>query len=230
MASGDRGRLWRRVSDWFVMLLLPLVFISTSVRIEMNSPALYSRGFEMYAVAEETGIDEAQLDGIVTALIDYFNSLVDGPQVQVARSDGTTSSLYHDYELIHLADVKGLFDLNSLLQSFGLLALVVLIGLALSQSRQADVLASLQRGAMLALVGLVVAAVLFVADFGTMFVSFHLLLFDNAFWQLDPRTDYLVMLFPYRFWQDMFMLAGGLTAAFSLMALGISRFGLRRTS
>jgi integral membrane protein (TIGR01906 family) len=230
MSDTGRGRAWRHIGDWLVVLLLPLVFLTTSVRIEMNSPALYTRGFETYDISQVTGIDEAQLDEIVTALIDYFNSRIDSPQLTVSRADGTTFPLYHDYELIHLADVKGLFDLNSMLQAGSLLVLVVLTGLALSQSRQRDVLMTLLRGGILALCGLVVGAVLFTMDFGEMFVGFHLLLFDNSFWQLDPRTDYLVMLFPFHFWQDMFMLAGGMTAAFSVAALGIGWFGQRRAT
>ena len=211
-----------------IIVLIPLVFLSTSVRIEMNSPSLYTRGFEMYGVSETTGLDEEQLDEIVTGLIDYFNSRVETPQMQVTSTDGRKFALYHDYELIHLEDVKGLFDLNSLVQSFSLLAVVFVTALALSRSRQLAVLLSLRSGAVFALGGLILGAVLFTLDFGEMFVGFHLLLFDNPFWQLDPRTDYLVMLFPFHFWQDMFMLAGGMTAAFCMVSLGISHFGLRR--
>ncbi len=215
------------ICELLIIVLLPLVFLSTSIRIEMNSPNLYTRGFEMYGVMETTGLNEEQLDRIVTALIDYFNSQVETPQLQVTSSDGREFALYHDYELIHLTDVKGLFDLNSLLQSFSLLALVLVTALALSRSRQLAMLLSLRSGAVLALGGLILGAVLFTLDFGEMFVGFHLLLFDNPFWQLDPRTDYLVMLFPFHFWQDMFILAGGMTAAFCMATLGISYLGLR---
>lgn len=218
-----RDRVYHRVLDWTVVLLLPLLFISTSVRIEMNSPALYTRGFELYEVADTTDLDEEQLEHIVIRLIDYFNSLAATPQMQVTKTDGTVFPLYHDYELIHLDDVKGLFDVNSLLQSAIMLLVVVLAALAVFQHRLHALLLVLRNGAVLALGGLVVGAVLFAADFGGMFVEFHLLLFDNPFWQLDPRTDYLVMLFPYQFWQDMFMIAGGMTAVFSLITLGASR-------
>jgi len=51
----------------------------------------------------------------------------------------------------------------------------------------------------------------FVVDFSRMFTVFHLVAFDNPFWLLDPLTDYLVMLFPYGFWQDMFLIAGAST-------------------
>ena len=36
--------------------------------------------------------------------------------------------------------------------------------------------------------------------FDTLFLKFHQLSFANDFWQLDPRTDFLVVLFPQDFW------------------------------
>jgi integral membrane protein (TIGR01906 family) len=38
--------------------------------------------------------------------------------------------------------------------------------------------------------------------FDSLFIKFHELSFANDFWQLDPRTDYLVRIFPENFWFD----------------------------
>ena len=51
-----------------------------------------------------------------------------------------------------------------------------------------------------------------VAGFDTLFLRFHELAFSNDFWRLDPRRDYLVLLFPQNFWFDA-------TLWFSLRAL-----------
>ncbi|HHE41111.1 MAG TPA: TIGR01906 family membrane protein [Dehalococcoidia bacterium] len=227
MAERMQNRIQYKIFDCLIVLLLPLLFLCTSVRIEMNSPGLYTRGFDLYHVSETTGLDREQLDRIVERLIEYFNSQAVSPQMQVTKTDGTVFPLFHKYELIHLADVKGLFDMNSLLQSISLLVLVTLTAFAASQHRQYALLLSLRNGALLSLAGLVCGAVLFVVDFGGMFVNFHLLLFDNPFWQLDPQMDYLVMLFPFQFWQDMFMFAGAMTGGLSLIVLGISSLSLR---
>ena len=40
------------------------------------------------------------------------------------------------------------------------------------------------------------------SNFDSLFVKFHELIFANDFWQLDPRTDYLVRIFPDGFWLD----------------------------
>jgi integral membrane protein (TIGR01906 family) len=91
----------------------------------------------------------------------------------------------------------------------------------LTHNRRHYVLRGLQHGAGATLVLLVVTAMAFVIDFGRMFVLFHLVAFDNPFWLLDPLTDYLVMLFPFGFWQDMFLIAGASTgiAAATLFVL-----------
>jgi len=56
-----------------------------------------------------------------------------------------------------------------------------------------------------------------------MFVGFHLVAFDNSFWLLDPLRDFLVILFPLGFWEDMFMLAGIMTAAFAATTFATTR-------
>jgi integral membrane protein (TIGR01906 family) len=40
-------------------------------------------------------------------------------------------------------------------------------------------------------------------NFNWLFRQFHLLSFNNEFWQLDPTKDYLIMLFPEDFWYDV---------------------------
>ena len=139
--------------------------------------------------------------------------------MQVPKSDGTELTLFHDYELIHLDDVRKLFALNSILQSLGMLALLLLLARAMtSGSAEAiqNALAGLRLGSSLALFGLVALGVLFATQFNLMFAGFHMLAFTNDFWLLDPRTDYLVMLFPTGFWQEVFFMAGALTGLVAL--------------
>jgi len=51
------------------------------------------------------------------------------------------------------------------------------------------------------MVGLVVlVGVLSLVDFTELWTRFHQIAFRNDLWQLDPRTDYLIMLFPEPFW------------------------------
>jgi integral membrane protein (TIGR01906 family) len=212
----------KRLSIALLTLLVPPVLLGTVIRIEMNSVGLYCRGFETYSVSEVTGVDENQLDTIPPHLVDYFNGLETSAQMDVLRRDGTTLTLFHDYELVHLDDVRKLFGLNSLLQSLGLAAVVLMLASAASSRSNEDrlgALAGLRLGSSLALFGLVAFGVLFATQFNRMFTGFHMLAFTNDFWLLDPRTDYLVMLFPTGFWQDVFFMAGALTGLLALCLL-----------
>ncbi len=213
-----------------LVCLVPLLFLSTAIRLEMNSPGLYERGFEEYEVSTTTRLDEAQLTSIAHRLTGYFNSTHDSPQMEVTTSDGASFLLFHDYELVHLSDVKRLFALNSCVQSLSLLIVLVLLSVAFASrccSWRKKALVGLGRGATATLLALLAAAILFAADFNWMFVGFHLVAFDNPFWLLDPYTDYLVMLFPLGFWQDTFMLAGIVTGILSAATYATTRIWTR---
>jgi len=58
--------------------------------------------------------------------------------------------------------------------------------------------------------------------FDTLFLKFHQLSFANDFWQLDPRTDFLVMLFPQDFWFDATMWAALRAIAATLIMSALS--------
>ena len=51
--------------------------------------------------------------------------------------------------------------------------------------------------ALVAVVGLIS-----LVAFDQLFLLFHQVSFANDFWQLDPRRDFLVMMFPEGFWLD----------------------------
>jgi len=204
--------------------LLPFVLLTSAIRLEMSSLALYLRGFRVYSVAETTGLTSAQLAEAATRLVRYFNTLAETPQMIVSHVSGPAFDLYHDYELIHLADVKVLFAANSMIQAVSLLLVVTIVLAGCAFGRRADVYRALRQGAILTLLLLALTALAFVIDFQRMFVLFHLVAFDNSFWLLDPLTDYLIMLFPLGFWQDMFLLAGASTG---LTAIGILTLATR---
>ena len=51
------------------------------------------------------------------------------------------------------------------------------------------------------------------AGFDTHFLRFHQLAFANDLWQLNPRRDYLLIIFPQGFWFDATMRVVALTVA-----------------
>src|SRR5207248_665368 len=93
-------------------------------------------------------------------------------------------------------------------------------------------------GTLLTIGGVVTVALLALAgiaslfDFTDAFITFHELAFSNNDWILDPRTDYLIMLFPEGFWLDATLRIATQSAieavVLGAVGLGISYFGVRR--
>src|SRR3989337_2913922 len=73
----------------------------------------------------------------------------------------------------------------------------------LGRARQFDALARSMVSGSLATLGLLASlALLALTDFSGAFLQFHYLAFSNDLWQLDPRTDNLIRMFPEGFFLD----------------------------
>ena len=44
--------------------------------------------------------------------------------------------------------------------------------------------------------------IFYIVDFNNLFYKFHLLVFNNNFWILDPKTDNLINFFPESFFDN----------------------------
>jgi integral membrane protein (TIGR01906 family) len=123
---------------------------------------------------------------------------------------------------VHLADVRWLFELNRMLLLVAVVAVAAyVIWHTLKEHGEWRSLASDALRASGITVGLLaVTGVVALVDFHRLFVLFHVISFDNPFWLLDPSTDYLVVLFPAGFWQDVGLITGALTGIKALFLGG----------
>jgi integral membrane protein (TIGR01906 family) len=74
---------------------------------------------------------------------------------------------------------------------------------------------------------LLVAGLAVAAAFRWLFYLFHVISFRNSLWQLDPRTDNLLRMFPEGFWFDATMMIAVATVAEALLLTGASWLALR---
>ena len=195
-------------ANWVVWALfitaVPLFLITGSVTWAFNSPGLYNGGFEKYSISRVSGITDSDLRQVGADIRGYINSGDEPMQIRT-RVLGTERDLFNDREIAHMRDVKrlvwGVYILAIVSGVF--LAGKVMAGFARQRGRFIEPLA---KGALwgggLTLGLLVVFGILALADFESLFIKFHQLSFANNFWQLDPRTDYLVRIFPDGFWVD----------------------------
>jgi integral membrane protein (TIGR01906 family) len=182
------------------VLLLPLLIIGTSLRGLVTDRDFMLRGFEDNQVARTTGLDDAQLKRIADAFAAYFQSPPGQIQLQVTAF-GQSRPLFNDREVAHMEDVQALIQFFLRMQVIAAAAVVVRLAFAVIFDRAAaplgrDMLWS--TGLMVALVVLV--GVLSLLDFDALWTRFHQIAFRNDLWQLDPNSDYLIMLFPEPFW------------------------------
>ena len=183
---------------------MPLFLITASVTWAFNSPGLYNDGFEKYSISRISDITDSDLRQVGADIRSYINS---GDEPLDVRTSilGAERDLFNDREVAHMKDVKqlvrGVYVLAS--ASAVYLATMVVIGFALHRGRfVADLAKRLAWGGGLTLVLLIVFGLVALVGFDSVFLKFHQLSFANDFWRLDPRTDYLVRIFPQDFWFD----------------------------
>jgi len=195
------------IPAFLLAIAVPLFLVTASVTWAFNDAGVYQRGFEKYGVSRITGITDADLAQVGADLRRYFNS-PGAPLMVKSMVYGEERDIFNQREVSHLRDVKrlvwGVYLIGAVSGVYLLTAAGV--GAALHRRRSVEALARrLLWGGGLTL-GLILAVGLFAAvGFDTLFLKFHQLSFANDLWQLDPRTDFLVMLFPQDFWFDSTM-------------------------
>ena len=183
---------------------VPVLLISASVTWAVNDLGLYARGFDKYEIPEVTGIQRDDLIQVGREIRGYFNSTREPLEIRT-EIYGREQVLFNYREVIHMADVK---DLIWVVYGAGALAFLFIAGVAgVGFVRKGRIFSAVLcrlilwgAGATVGLVALV--GLISLVAFDQLFLLFHRVSFTNEFWQLDPRRDFLVMMFPQGFWLD----------------------------
>lgn len=203
-----------------------LLLITSSVTYAVNELRLYGYGFDKWDISVKTGIERDELGSIARQIRAYFNSRTEPLEIR-ATIFSEERDLFSDREIIHMKDVK---DLIWGVYVVGGLSLAYLLGSAAYGFRRrgrfyaVPLARNLLWGSGITagfVVGVGLAALV---GFDRLFLFFHQVSFTNDFWMLDPRSDYLVILFPEGFWYDATMFVG-LLAVLGAMAIGTASGG-----
>ena len=204
----------------------PLLLLSSTVRLGMNSTRLYEYGFNRCGVSEDTGIGKKQLSNVARRLIDYFNFRVETPQMMVVIEGEEEVPLFQEddqnRELTHLADVRRLFQFNHRVQvaSLAYIIIYVLLLLLWRKGSWQDLAKGVKRGCVLTLVLIAVLGIAsMLLDFEQLFIQFHRIAFDNPWWM---SSGYLPKLFPEQFWRHIAFMGAGIIAAEALLSGSIA--------
>ena len=218
----EKWAVLQRVLFFLAVLALPFLFISSSVTWAINDLNLYQRGFNKYRISGRTGIEKEGLVSVGSQIRSYFNSSREPLQVR-ASVFGNERELFNQQEVLHMRDVKGLVRgvYRVAIATAVYLLLFVTVGLLVLRSRFFAHLARLAlwgSGLTVALIALV--GIFSLVAFDRLFLIFHQTSFANNYWMLDPKRDYLLMLFPQGFWLDATIFVALLTIAQAIVVGG----------
>ena len=203
-----------------VTFLIPILIVTSVGSFVINLPLLYEYGFERYEISEYTGIDKSELMSAANQIRNYFNNDKEWITIQVTKNNIFFPNLFNSKEILHMKDVKQLINLVFFYQKISVLLIIVVTFFTLlfgSLYSLNNLLHSISRGGILTLLifGALVMGSLF--GFDKLFIYFHEISFNNDFWILDPRTDYLIAMFPQGFFFDTTMLIGFLIILFAIL-------------
>ncbi|MSQ41794.1 MAG: TIGR01906 family membrane protein [Dehalococcoidia bacterium] len=203
----------RRAAAALFVVAVPLFLLLSNVRVAALEPRVSEYSFARFDAPARTGIDRAQLDRAAREIARYFTDEEPLLATQVTVA-GREEPLFNARELLHMSDVKDLFQLTFRLHEIAFVYIAGYVAAVFLWSRERS-LRQLARqcvitGAVTAGV-MAAAAAAMLAGFDELFTRFHTLSFANDFWQLDPNTDHLVQMFPQSFWFEVSLAIGALT-------------------
>ena len=217
--SGPAGD---RIRGAALALAVTLALLTGIIRGFAGSGALFLAEMRRLAPPERTGLPEAEYPGMAAHIADYLAGRKDSFQYSVSGEGGESLPCFHEYEIAHMRDCRGLIRLDGLVCAACLAAVLWTAGSLRLRLRKAGQDArerrrAAARGAGYALLGLslIAAAMLLwaVIDFDGLFITFHRVAFTNELWLLNPRTDLLIRLMPEAMFVDLGVKGLGLFAA-----------------
>ncbi|MFN8522509.1 MAG: TIGR01906 family membrane protein [Chloroflexota bacterium] len=210
-------------------IAVPVLLLTVGILAVASDRGFIERGFQRYQVSRVTGISPEQLSSVAQAFVDYFNAPAGRMDIQV-QVNGRRRALFNAKEIRHMVDVQSLMHLAQRARTVSAVALVVAVAAILVAAGRVEGLAFAAR--QLALAGLLgggitlgllaLLGLMSLVDFSAAFVKFHQLSFGNDDWMLDPRTDYLIMLFPEGFWLDSALRVGAITGGGAAIITALS--------
>jgi integral membrane protein (TIGR01906 family) len=210
------------------IVALPVAVITSVVLGLIFDASFYHDGQVRYEVQRVTRMTQDQMDRVDRGIVRFFAGTESLPDALVAS--GAPGDVYQEKEVLHMNDVRGLIrGIRSLqVAALGVVAvLLVLTGLTWRRGGREILARAFLLSSLLTVALTVVVGVLTLTSFDSLFLTFHHLSFSNDFWQLDPRTDHLIQMFPFEFWYDA-MLTVAIRVVVVTVVVGVAGFVLRQ--
>jgi integral membrane protein (TIGR01906 family) len=205
-----------RAADVWIALATALAIVALTIPLFLNPIWV---GFEQGRAQATawTGFSETDLRAATDSIL---SDLVFGPPDFDVDAAGVP--VLEERERAHMRDVRAVF-----VGFFVVAAIMALVAIVVGvMRREGDRLATwraIRAGAIGLVATLVVAGIVAVVAFDALFEIFHRLLFAGGSYTFDPRTDRLVQLFPFQFWQETAIAVGVVAIVAALIVAALAR-------
>jgi integral membrane protein (TIGR01906 family) len=205
-----------RAADVSIAVATAIVIVALTIPLFLNPVWV---GFEQGRAQATawTGFSDADLRFATDSIL---TDLVTGPPVFDIQVEG--QPVLDERERAHMRDVREVF--------IGALRVVLIAGfvaVAIALRRRGDGRLRTWRAVWAGAVGLVatliVSGVIALVAFDALFEAFHRLLFTGGSYRFDLRSDRLVQLFPFQFWQETAIAVGALAIVVALIVATVAR-------
>ena len=186
------------------LLWVPLI-LTVSFEIITFSDWIYEFNWDRNNISYRSNLTNNELDQVSDQIKDYFKN--DDEKITINIERNKSINLFNQREIDHMVDVKNLIKFTLLFERISL----VIIFFTLIISSYTNGLREIQRvliqiiyKSFIIWSGIILLIISgMVINFNYTFTLFHKIFFRNDLWILDPRNDYLLILFPERFFLEI---------------------------
>jgi integral membrane protein (TIGR01906 family) len=198
-AVTDRKNALKGLSALLGMLLLVPALLLLAFEWSVLDRGFHQQLYNELGSARAAGVDEGTLSQIGDMLMDYLNG-ARGDLTMTATVNGAVQPVFNEREIAHMADVKGLFDLERRVKAvFAGLGLALLAAGLIGPGWAKRLKRAGLTGQIFWLALIAFAAIWAAIDFDGLFRRFHGILFTNDLWLLNPQTDLMIRMLPEQF-------------------------------
>lgn len=191
----------------FLSILISAVFcISFSLKY-------YSHQHEKNGVYEIYG--KVVADDVTIQIVEYIKS----ERECLYYPDSNGMNIFSQREIVHMEDVKGLFEFYG--KARILIIVAVVISAMFFRKTAYSFVQGVLKGILMSVMALLTVCILAVLNFGYMFERFHKIFFRNEFWMLDPGESIIINILPMNFFANTALWIFILTLAFTAAVTAI---------
>lgn len=186
------------------LALMPALLLTCVAWRVMDDLPYFEQEYTKYEVPQTVHMDMSELLMVTAHMMAYLDGKADSLQIE-AKVDDVQTPFFSEKEIRHMVDVQQLFAKGTILRNV-CFCFFVLVAVGLLLCHQTEILLrQLRRGILVFFAFAILLLGLILTDFNRYFTMFHLILFDNQDWILDPAVDRLINLVPLGFFFDTAM-------------------------